>query len=85
MGRLHRTQVYLDEEQLHRLKLEAEKARVATSELIRRAIDDFLGTRAKRTDWDRDPLTRAIGKITLSVSDASRAHDHYLYGRRAPR
>ena len=81
MSNLHRAQIYIEEEQMHRLKLEAEKEQRAVSELIRRAIEHFLKTRARNIDWDTDPLTKAIGKIKLSITDASVNHDHYLYGR----
>ena len=79
MGILHRTQVYLGEDQIHRLKLEAQKDRRPIAELIRQAIDNFLKTRVKNTNWDRDPITQAIGKIKLSVTNASVDHDHTLY------
>lgn len=82
MGNFHRAQIYLEETQMHRLKLEAEKERLAVSELIRRAIDHFLNAKVKKLAWGSDPLTKAIGKIRLSVTDASLEHDHYLYGRR---
>ena len=81
MGNLHRAQIYIGEDQMHQLKLEAEREQLAVSELIRRAIDRFLKTKAKNISWDNDPLTKAIGKIKLTVSDASVNHDHYLYGR----
>ena len=81
MGHLHRTQIYIEEDQLHRLQLETRKERTkGVSELIRRAIDAFLKTRAQSTDWGKDPLTKSVGKIKLSVTDAAEKHDHYLYG-----
>ena len=82
MSVLHRTQIYIEEDQMHRLKLEAEKERLTVSELTRRAIEKFLKIKAKNIDWDKDPLTKAIGKIKLNVTDASIEHDHYLYGRK---
>ena len=78
---MHRTQIYIDEQQFQRLQLEAEKQRLnGVSELIRRAIDTFLEARERRADWGKDPLTKAVGKIRLSVTDASEKHDRYLYG-----
>ena len=82
MGNLHRTQIYIEEDQMHQLKIEAEKARLAISELIRRAIQRLLETKTKSVDWDSDPLTKTIGRIKLAVDDASMDHDHYLYGKR---
>lgn len=80
MSNLHRAQIYIAVEQMQQLKLEAQKDSLTISELVRRAIDRFLGARAKNIDWGKDPLTRVIGKVKLSVSDASTHHDHYLYG-----
>ena len=36
----------------------------------------------KNIDWNMDPLTKAVGKIKLNVTDASVEHDHYLYGKK---
>jgi len=82
MSPLHRAQIYIEAEQMKRLKLEAEREHLAVSELIRRAISRFLKAREKSVDWARDPLYKAIGKIELKVTDASVNHDHYLYGRK---
>ena len=81
MGHLHRTQIYIDEQQLKRLKFEAERENLSgVSELIRRAVDVFLKAKDGRADWGKDSLTQAVGKIRLSVTDASEKHDRYLYG-----
>jgi len=82
MSTLHRMQVYLEEEQIKRLKLISKKERLPMAVLIRRAISRFLKTKEKSINWDRDPLTLAVGKIKLNVSDASINHDHYLYGEK---
>jgi hypothetical protein len=81
MSHLHRTQIYLAEEQLRRLKLEAGQDKLPVSELIRRAINHFLRSREKKADWKRDPLIRAVGKVKLTVQDASVNHDSYIYGK----
>ncbi len=80
MSNLHRTQIYLSEDQMQRLKLEGRKEDLPMSELIRSAIDRFLSARTKSSDWGKDPLTKAIGKIKLSVTKASVRHDETLYG-----
>jgi len=82
MGNLHRTQIYIEEDQMHQLKLEAEREHLAISELIRRAIQRLLETKARNINWNSDPLTKTIGRIKLAVTDASVGHDHYLYGKR---
>ncbi len=85
MGNLHRTQIYIEEEQIRQLKLEAEKEHLAVSELIRRAIGRFLKIKARSVNWDSDPLAKAVGKIKLRGTNISVDHDHYLYGERKRR
>ena len=80
MGNLHRTQIYIEEDQMRQLKLEAGRERLAISELIRRAIRHLLETKTKSIDWNNDPITRTVGRIKLAVTNASVNHDHYLYG-----
>ena len=82
MGNLHRTQIYIEEDQMRQLKLEAGRERLAISELIRRAIRSLLETKTKSIDWNNDPITRTVGRIKLSVTSASVNHDHYLYGKK---
>ena len=38
--------------------------------------------KGKKINWVNDPLTKAIGKIHLGVSNASVKHDQYLYGHK---
>ena len=80
MSNLHRTQIYIEEDQMHQLKVEAEREHLAISELIRRAIQYLLETKSRTVNWESDPLTKTIGKIKLTVNNASVDHDHYLYG-----
>lgn len=78
---LHRSQIYIPENQIRLLKLEAKKEKRTVSELVRDAINLFLAERAKEVDWDNDPLTKMIGKIRVDVTDASTRIDEYLYGK----
>ncbi len=82
---MHRTQIYLKEDQMQQLELEAEEEQLAISELIRRAIDQFLKMRRGKIDWNKDSLSKAVGGIKLQVEDASERHDEYLYGRKRKR
>ncbi len=82
MSTLHRAQVYLEEDQMRRLKLEAERGHVPMAVLIRKAVNRFLKAKEKSINWDNDPLTMVVGKIKLNVSDASANVDHYLYGKK---
>lgn len=85
MNNLHRTQIYIEENQMHQLKIEAEREHLSISELIRRAIQYLLETKSRTVNWENDPLTKTIGKIKLAVNNASVDHDHYLYGARKRR
>ena len=80
MRKLSRKQIYLDDEQFCRLKTEADNKKKTVSEVIREAIHEYMEKSVKEVDWDNDPLTKAIGSITLDVDDASVNHDYYLYG-----
>ena len=80
MGNLHRTQIYIEEDQMRQLKLEAGREHLAISELIRRAIRRLLETKTRSVDWNSDPLTKTIGRSKLAVTNPSVDHDHYLYG-----
>jgi len=82
MSTLHRTQIYIEAEQMHQLKFEAEKEHLSISELIRRSIRYLLEAKKKNVNWEGDSLTKTVGKIKLSINDASVGHDHYLYSSR---
>lgn len=82
MSTLHRAQIYIPQEQIRHLRLEAKKEKRTLSELVREAITLFLAERAKEIDWDKDPLTKMIGKFKCDVTDLSTNIDHYLYGKK---
>ncbi len=81
MSNMQRVQVYIDKEQMQKLKLAVKKGRGTVSELIRAAIACFLQAQESNIDWDGDPVARTVGRIELEVTDASVNHDKYLYGR----
>lgn len=83
MSTLHRSQIYIPEDQIRLLKLEAKREKRNVSELVREAISLFLAKRAKEIDWDKDPLTKMIGKFKCDVTDLSTSLDDYLYGKKA--
>lgn len=82
MSTLHRSQVYIPEEMISLLKVEAKKAGRTVSELIREAIQNLLAQKIKSINWDNDSFTKAIGTIKLDVTDASEKIDFYLYGKK---
>ncbi len=75
---MYRTQLYIHEEQMQLLKVEAKKTNRSVSDLIRSAIDCFLSGEEKK-DWKNDPLINAIGICEADVTDVSTNHDKYLY------
>ncbi len=59
---MKRTNVYLTEKQLERLRVRAEREGVAIAELIRRAVDAFLA-------WD-DPTYTPLPKLRTQTRKA---------------
>lgn len=60
---MHRTNVYLDDDQLQALKHLAVEERQSVALLVRRAVDEFLSRQfAERTDWGErfDELVQRI-------------------------
>lgn len=80
MSQLQRTQIYLEQDQLQRLKSASDKKQLPMSVLIRQAIDQFLSRGNDNKDWAKDSLSKSIGKISLKSKTASVDHDRYLYG-----
>lgn len=39
-----------------------------------------LKNKKQDNNWNNDSITKGIGKIKLSVNDASEQHDKYIYG-----
>lgn len=79
MSTLARKQIYINKEQVRQLEIEMHREHSDFSKLVRKAIDFFLKAKAKNINWEKDPLTKAIGTVRLSVNDASEKHDHYIY------
>lgn len=84
MSSYHRTQLYMEEEQMQQLRLEAKKEHVTISELIRLVVDQFLAKR-NQANWKTDSIFKTIGKIKLNTRDASVEHDAYLYSQKKSR
>ncbi len=78
MNNLQRTQIYLEQDQIQRLKSASHKEQVPMSELIRQAINQFLDHGNKKRA--KDSLVKTVGKISLRTKTASIDHDRYLYG-----
>ncbi len=79
---LARRQIYLEDSQVEKLKIEASRQKnLDVSKIIRIAIDNYLNRKKSKVDWDNDPMVKMIGSCKSDVQDASINHDHYLYGK----
>ena len=74
-----RTQVYLGEQQVRRLKARAEQLHTTVSDLVRQGVELII--EAGREDFASDPLLGLIGKADAG-RDASRSVDKVLYGKK---
>lgn len=76
--KVHRTQVLLKEDQYLALKARARRQGTSLSQLIRAAVDEWLGEPA-------DTASASILEIRALASDpqgpSARDHDAFLYGR----
>ena len=75
-----RLQILLTPEENAALRLEAEKAGVSLSEVVRRRIRPLVD--GPNVDRDSDPLLALegfLGPDAEGITDGSVNHDHYLY------
>ena len=75
-----RTQIYLDSDDMKELSREGKRHRCSLSQVIRVAIKDYLRKKKIKVDWEKEPLTKLVGKFSTDVSDGSINHDKYIYG-----
>jgi len=77
-----RKQVYLSPHQNERLRRAASRQRCTEAEVLREALDRFLGEgRTSRASVDRDPLWRIVGVAASHDGNLSERVDEVLYGR----
>jgi len=81
MTQMIRTQIYLPPELYAALKQRCEEHGIAMAEQIRLALRAYLADEPERPGMlrDGDPLWDIVG-IAEGPADASREHDHYVYG-----
>jgi hypothetical protein len=72
-----RTMVYLETEQIEELRRRAHQERASVTELIRRAVRDFLGGQ-QRTPASPDVYRRIVAVGHSGVGDIADNHDRYL-------
>lgn len=80
MSMLKRTQMYIPEDILIKLKKKADAEKTTIASIVRNAVSEFLG-REKAKDWAKDPLWSMVGTSSSKEKDLSVNHDKYLYGK----
>lgn len=81
---LARTQIYLTQAQQVRLDAASRRAAVTKSELIRRAVDQFLDQQASASPDDRAQRLQGIASLWAKRDDMADPAA-YVRGLRAPR
>ena len=76
--RMHRTRISLEDAQYRRLGAEARRNGISISALIRRIVDDYLGS---DRPLEQDPLEAVVGIGSGTGGSIGREHNRYLYGR----
>lgn len=79
VSKKRRTQIYLDQDQMSWLKLEASHRKTTMSNLIRDAVGHLVKER-RRVDWENDPIAKLVGAFKGGPPDLAEEHDHYIYG-----
>jgi Arc/MetJ-type ribon-helix-helix transcriptional regulator len=72
-----RTQVQFTEEQLEALRERAAREQVSVSELVRRAVEAWVGSEPSPSERRRRAL-EAAGRFASGDRDVARRHDDYL-------
>lgn len=80
MPTLKRTQMYIQEDMLIKLKKKADAEKTTIAGIVRNAVSEFLG-KEEAKDWTKDPLWSMVGTSSSKEKDLSVNHDKYLYGK----
>ena len=80
MSTLKRTQMYIPEDKLIKLKKKADAEKTTIAGIVRNAVSEFLG-KEKAKDWVKDPLWSMVGSSSSKEKALSVNHDKYLYGK----
>lgn len=80
MGSFKTTNIRISEDCLKALKYRAVEEGKSVAQLIREAIDAFLGERYSRPEETKeDPLDEIVGMFASKEGGLARNHDQYLY------
>jgi hypothetical protein len=82
--KMHRTQLYLDDETRRLATWEAAIQSIPLSEVLRRAVKSYIRPKAKMTNRDFvkwiEELNKKYPAPKNTPGDLGLEHDHYLYG-----
>ena len=77
---MHRTMIYIGDDDYRLLIKKAKLSGRRMSELVREAIQHYLDQVVKRTPWESDPLWKMAGMAKADESNQdSLDHDKILY------
>ena len=65
---MHRTNIYLDDEQLRALKHLAAEDQCSVAELVRRAVDSYIATRLADDDQWRERLDDFVARVRAQAA-----------------
>lgn len=75
------TNIRLPEDVLKALKYRAIEEKKSVNQLIREAVDSFLGNTPAAGPGGKDPFDSVVGMAKSGTRDGSLRHDRYLYGK----
>ncbi|HEX8948152.1 MAG TPA: CopG family transcriptional regulator [Dissulfurispiraceae bacterium] len=76
------TNIRLPEDLLKALKYRAIEEKKSVNQLIREAVEGFLGVTPAAEPGGKDPFDAVVGMASSGTKDGSVKHDHYLYGKK---
>jgi hypothetical protein len=78
--KIHRTQIYLKEEQYQYLRQQAERKKASIAEIVRELINERL---PKDKDYEDNPLFMVgADDFAMGLRKGSAKHDDYIYRRK---
>ena len=75
-----RTQVYLRKDQHHELRDQAHEMGIPFTELLRRALDEYLAGSARKANAPKKGLSMLVGLANGGPVDGALRHDDYIFG-----
>lgn len=76
------TNIRLPEDVLKALKYRAIEERKSVNQLVREAVEGFLGITPVTEPGGKDSFDAVVGVARSGIKDGSMKHDRYLYGKK---